>query len=682
MKLILILFISLFSVSILNAKLNIDSLLTLIEQEKQDTTILNLRLKVAQSYSNQQPDLAFPFIDTTRILAKKLNDKSALASLYIFEATAFARKIDFEKSNENLYKAIELSSEIKDSFVLADAYLTLGINYLRTSSYDSSATNLHKSLKICQDTENYDILVSNYVSLALLNKDLNKTDACLDYLRRALDAYNHLTKQNTSKLSLIYNNMASTFLEFKQTDSALFYLDQAIEIDLAEDDKRGLSIEYHNKGAIYYDEGDFNKALEWLQKAKDIKVEMGYEEGIAISDIALADIYIEIKNYETAKKYLDSALPVLKKMQSQRHIINAYRDYSTIYTNLKDFEKANEYLTKFYKLKDSVYSESKEKTIADLESKFDLSQKEKENEKLLMEAERRNYILIISLLGFLVVVVSLISLYFKNKSMKRMNIVLQENNERIEKQNEELEALNDDLAITNHSLTELNSMKDKFFSIISHDLRSPISSLFNMINMLQDDYDEIEEKDRIEYIDMLYDTSKSTYSLLENLLTWSRSQLDSIRMNKEKVNLYDLVENTINHLKGTAEIKHINLENKISSDLILKIDASMISTVIRNLINNSIKFTEENGSISVEMRKNGDHKAIISIIDTGIGMEEDRVKNLFQIDKAKSTNGTNNEKGTGLGLIICKEFVDKHDGKIWAESKLGVGTKFHISLPE
>ena len=235
------------------------------------------------------------------------------------------------------------------------------------------------------------------------------------------------------------------------------------------------------------------------------------------------------------------------------------------------------------------------------------------------------------------------------------------------------------------SLRKLNKTKDKFFSIIAHDLTGPFNSLLGFSEILKQDFEKFDQNEQKEYIDIIYNGLLNTYKLLENLLLWSRSQTKNVDFNPETVNLYLLVNETIQPLKHLLENKFIELSLEIGKDIHIEADRNMLSTIIRNLVSNAVKFTHKGGKISIQSDVVADGKedgfVIISVIDNGIGIPNEMQSKLFKISKNRSAKGTENETGTGLGLILCKEFVKKHGGKIWVESETGKGSRFVFSLP-
>jgi two-component system, sensor histidine kinase and response regulator len=254
----------------------------------------------------------------------------------------------------------------------------------------------------------------------------------------------------------------------------------------------------------------------------------------------------------------------------------------------------------------------------------------------------------------------------------------------IKRQNEELLELNLSLEKKveerTQQLIELNATKDKFFSIIAHDLKNPFNTLMGFTELMRDNFDQFELKQIKEYISILFETSRSSYALLKNLLDWARSQTGGLVIQPENIDLQKLVVEVLRLIDLPASKKKINLFNKIPENIAIYADFNTTDTILRNLVSNAIKYTRDNGTISVECTVS---KSLVTICvsDTGIGMSADIISKLFRIDQNISTNGTDNETGTGLGLLLCKEFIAKNNGKIWVESELNKGSKFYFSLP-
>jgi PAS domain S-box-containing protein len=245
----------------------------------------------------------------------------------------------------------------------------------------------------------------------------------------------------------------------------------------------------------------------------------------------------------------------------------------------------------------------------------------------------------------------------------------------------EYKRIENSLKVSNEELKTLNSTKDKFFSIIAHDLRGPFQSLLSYSEMLAMEMDTLSQEEIIQFSKGLYEILTNLYSLLENLLHWSMMQRDMIEYNPVSLNLHDVVNKIVGNSNQNAIKKNISISNNVGPGIFVYADVNMLRSIIQNLIMNAIKFTQSEGRIIVSSAiKNGIVE--VSIQDTGIGIEPEKSSKLFNFITIFTTKGTAGEEGTGLGLPLCKEFVEKQGGKIWVDSELGKGSKFTFTLPK
>lgn len=241
------------------------------------------------------------------------------------------------------------------------------------------------------------------------------------------------------------------------------------------------------------------------------------------------------------------------------------------------------------------------------------------------------------------------------------------------------------IRISEQKLREANAAKDKFFSIIAHDLKNPVNNLINLSEFLMENFDVWEREKTAEFIKYIYESSKQGFNLLENLLEWANSQTGKIKNKPANIKLAKLANDTISLLKTNAINKKIDLSHTIDESIEVYADANMISTVLRNLVSNALKFTPLKGKVSIKADYqliDNQEKVIVKVKDTGIGISKDDLSNLFRIDVNHSTIGTQEERGTGLGLILCKEFIEQNKGKIWVDSQLEKGSTFIFTLPK
>ena len=233
----------------------------------------------------------------------------------------------------------------------------------------------------------------------------------------------------------------------------------------------------------------------------------------------------------------------------------------------------------------------------------------------------------------------------------------------------------------NKELEELNKTKDKFFNIIAHDLKNSFNTILAFSEMLSDDNFNKQEEFFKTLVTIINSASWQAFKLLENLLEWSRAQTGRINFEPSQIILKDILTETIGLLSSTSKQKEIKIENFVPKNCEIFADRNMLTTIIRNLINNAIKYTKRGGVIQINASDN-DREVEISVQDNGIGMNRETLSKLFRIDERNSKLGTEREGGTGIGLILCKEFVEKHQGKIWAESEINKGSKFIFTIPK
>jgi signal transduction histidine kinase len=229
-------------------------------------------------------------------------------------------------------------------------------------------------------------------------------------------------------------------------------------------------------------------------------------------------------------------------------------------------------------------------------------------------------------------------------------------------------------------LNLLNASKDKFFSIISHDLRSPFNALLGITEYMAQYYKDMSEDEIKNSVSNIYRSSQKLYNLILNLLEWSRIQTGRFEVEKSVINLAELSAEIMNLYSESTSNKQIELVNIIKENILINADRYMIDTIMRNFVSNSIKFTNPGGKIIINALING-HNAEVSVTDNGIGISSENQRNLFRIDEQYRRDGTAKEKGTGLGLILCKEFIEKNGGVLWVESEEGKGSRFSFTVP-
>lgn len=339
---------------------------------------------------------------------------------------------------------------------------------------------------------------------------------------------------------------------------------------------------------------------------------------------------------------------------------------------------ANKILEKGISQEMSQYNKLENKYVFDYKEmeNYDISVRDLPKNSVIINQPNKNEALIRAILFlafvlFLIIVFLIVRLTFKKRRAKQLQSLVDEKTVRLREMN--------------LALKDVISKKDRFLSIMSHDLRGPFNSMLGFAEILNNDFESLEKEDQIKYINLIYQGIENTYKLLENLLNWSYTQSGAIEFVPVKTNVYFLCREILEIINFSADQKNIRLINKVPESTVVFADKNMLSTIIRNLVSNAIKFTPRGGEIIIALKGMliEDQKKMIqiSVKDSGVGMSKSRQDKLFDISGISSTSGTENETGTGLGLILCKEFTDKHKGKIWVESEKNNGSEFIFTIP-
>jgi signal transduction histidine kinase len=395
----------------------------------------------------------------------------------------------------------------------------------------------------------------------------------------------------------------------------------------------------------------------------------------------LTETFLKEKKIDSAYYYANKSLEIAQKYNLLDKTVQAYNLLSTIDTTVRDYKQALENYRKTVFYRDSLFRKNYVSKIEELKLQFDVEKKDfelnllnEQNEIVNRKTYTQRLIIILALLLIALAVISRISIYQSRKKFIRQNKEIIDQKEKITLQKEALEHKNE-------QLNNLVKTKDKFFSIISHDLRGPFHSLTGLLDLMLEDFNSFSDEEKYEYIQLMRSTSQNSYELLEMLLEWSRAQRGLIESTPEDTNIYSLVDSVVNLAEARAMNKSQKLLNLVKPELQVYVDQKLVKTIFNNLINNSIKFTPTGGTIEITAEDKAE-EIVFCVSDNGIGMPQDKADKIFCIDSNFKRKGTSNEPGTGLGLIIVKEFINLMKGTIWAESEENFGTKIFFIIPK
>ena len=621
-------------------KSTIDSLKKLLPTAK-DTTYIKVLTDICWAYRNTQLDSAEKYGREAYILSQKNNNTYLFAlSTHYLGVIALSRG-NTAQALDYYYRVVELAE--RNGYLERLAFVYQGIGRINN-------------------------LQGNYQQAIL-------------YTNRSLELFEKLNNQ--LGVSYCYLALGEVFTSQKKFQEGLDYYSQALLIRQKLNNQNGLAAIYSLIGENYQLQLKYKEAIDYLNRAQDIFSKQNDNRGMVTVLNRIGKIYMIQNQTDRALNYFGKSIRIARQTGITQVLKESYQNLTKIYVAKNDYAKAYRYEVLLNNYKDSVLDAEREKKAQEIEAKY-MSVK-RDQDILLLKKENRNqrnltYLIIISLL---MAVVGLI-LYFNIRQNRKNHRLLLTQKKEIQEKNEALMRLNEEITLQNQEITrqrddqeKMNIFKDKLFSIISHDLRSPLASLENSLFLFKSNFLSEEEKNTL--IDMLSRDYQATSYLLDNLLNWTRMQMQGLKIATKQLNLTALVKENFSLLKPQAEKKGISLECSIPDDITVFADSEMVKIVIRNLIHNAIKYTPPNGKIRVTcfIIKN---YIITAVQDSGRGMSMAEQKKLFSPEHF-SKHGTANEKGSGLGLLLCKDFVEKNNGTIWVESIENEGSTFSFTLP-
>ncbi len=537
------------------------------------------------------------------------------------------------------------------------------------------------------------------------NEDYHKA---ADYHYKALE----LRRKTDSPLliSQSYGYLGHVYSMIKQDDEALGYFHDALQL-LAEAAKEEntdialgnsiLAFTYRRMGTHYGRRLNIKEAGMYFERAIEIYKKTGNDKEVINTWLSMINSYINSGNKEEALNFAYAALELATRNEYWQDKILALKNIASIYSAKGQFQNAFEYSERANETEAGLYRDysdfvlqSVERDIANrvqLENMQALRQESIIKELNLKRQRTIIIFLIISTVLAITILLVLLHLFntkrITNRQLKEMNSEMRRVNKRLMNSEVNLENINNELNTKNASLIKseetlkiLNSTKDKFFSILAHDLRGPVSSIMQLSELFNIKYDELSEEKKKKFLYQLQKSSKGLFELVETLLLWARSQQGTLLLKKETIELQKIIAHNIKIFDLAATNKNIKLVSSADNSTAVMADVNMVNTILRNLISNALKYSHKGGTVHIEA-ETGDKFAAISVVDNGVGMTPDVKENLFNINKSESNTGTEGEKGSGLGLVICKELVEQLDGTITAESGEGKGSKFTFTLP-
>lgn len=589
-------------------------------------------------------------------------------------------------------KGLEVRSELKDSSKIGQSLNNIGIIYWYWSIYDKALEYYRQALNVRRSIGDEFGVVLVLNNIGLLYKEWHYYTMAREYLFEAMQESEHINQNNIR--GYVRNNIGELFIELNQPDSAMFYFQESLKEYKKTNNPRNYSLIYNNIGDAWLKLNEIDKAKEILKESIVIadSTDNFRLKAIALRNLGVAAV--DEGNLFEAIDYLNEAVNLGVKINAKEDLIDSYIILANTLEKIGNYKEALRVHKLYTSAKDSIDAEEVNKRIIEFKMRYQIEKNERQLQEKQYEIEQQSAltnILFIASFALLIIIVIIFNinrsrlkanrkLSIKNKQISDQNDKINLQKKQLEKQQEKLKIINRELGNTNEKLNILNSTKDKFFSIVSHDLKNPFQALLGYAELLDEDFEELDDDEKKDIISNLLEVSQNSFRLVENLLNWSKAQLGRLQLTPELLDLKRIAADVAEILEGSFITKNIIFQNNINTGSNVFADKNAVTLVLRNLLTNAIKFTPRNGTINVDCEiTNGNCK--ISVHDSGLGMEEDVRKKLFKIDEQITREGTNQEKGTGLGLILCKEFVEKSGGEIWVESTPLQGSTFYFTLP-
>lgn len=567
--------------------------------------------------------------------------------------------------------AEQIALKLNNSDLKFKTYLNYGYLYKLKKEYEPSVAYYYKALPLVDNDTKKKIEV--LIGLGETYRASNAYYIGIKVLNQALSVIADGESESfKSEKASIYNRIASIYYELiftpfekdkkKTINKVIKYIDSSLQ-NTRSDDFYMLISNYNVKGSAYShlqdlkrSEENMNKALQIMRQFPDSAFTYYHYHNVMLN---YAGMYYHCGKYKEAEALALEALRYLneKKMKVNEDLL--YIVLAEVYAKMGDYKNAYKYkqLGYDYYVRDRYITQ--QKTLLDLDAKYNYQRQE-------AEIKQQQELLIYQTIGIFIAIVLIIIIIIANKSRLK---ALRKINEMTNSQNNELK--------------ELNATKDKFFSIIAHDLKNPVFSIHSLVNYLVMDFDELPQHELKHNLEVLERNTKNLAQLLDNLLTWARAQNGKIPHSPMELSINAIIKNSIEIAEIQATEKSIAMSYKVTLNdgVLVHADSNSLITVFRNILSNAIKFTTNNGKVNISAIED-DVFVTISITDTGVGIPKDKLPTIFATDRNYQSNGTNQELGTGLGLILCREFIEKNGGKIWAESEKGVGSAFYFTIPK
>lgn len=560
-------------------------------------------------------------------------------------------------------QAIALADDNTSPVHHASALNWMGVAYYILGEYNTALPYFTHALRLNEEAGDHHGMAASLNHIGLIYEMQGQHDRAIEQHQKAIV---HAQKvNNTERLASNNFNIGLIYDETGRYHEALTYLNKALKISEANNHHRLIAMSYNRLGEIQYHLNKLPEAEAYYRKALTYR---GYQSKWekSFAHAGLAQTLRAAKQLKQSIEHGTEAYRLAREMNAKWEITRSADILASAYADQKNFQQAYEMQRIARQVSDSVFNEEKEKELNYVHLQENELQKlklQQQNELQQAELRYKNLFITLGAIVLLSLLVISIILYNRHRQKVRLNTELSVINRQIEQQNAQL--------------NELNQTKNHLLSIIGHDMRSPLVNLSALLSLIRQH--NLDPTDRERFLADLNIAVDSLSGTLDNLLNWASSQMEGFQTNPVQIDLDHIVTGKITLWKNAAQTKNITVHHRVQG-LNAFADVDQVRTILRNLLGNAIKFTRAGGDVRITYREHAGMVGIV-IADTGVGMTAEKLQELFAFKPGRQTRGTENEKGSGLGLMITKQFVDRNNGKIKVESEPGKGTTFTVWLP-
>lgn len=645
----------------------IDSLDRALRDASSDSVRVLVLQRLAEEWQYLDHAKATRYAQQALDLTERSNLKWGLPNAYKWLSILSSSSGDYTTARRYDKQRVQATLAQKDSAQIANAFNYLGNTFFDLGEYDEAYYYFMQSFKVSQAISDSLQLTIALHNVGTVFKELHQFDVALTHLEQSRKISQLIRDYDGEAYSL--DEIGGLQIMTGQFQQAETNLQKALALSRQRNLKDLEPRTLQKLAKLYFEKNALDKSIAYFDSTTRFHKRSSNRFGIAETSLGVGQVYIKQGKYKSAIALLEETLASAQTMNARTLEMDCFRELSSIYEMQGDYRKSLSYYKNYQTIQDSLYSQDMMTKLFKDQLRLETEIRDSEiaalsdaNSRRDSELKKQEFIRNILAVTVALTVILLFAVYRSGQRRKRINKLLVDHQEEMERRSAELE--------------QLNQVKDKFFSIISHDLRSPMNSLSGILDLLSrkhvspEEFTQLTGELRVQF--------NHTKTLINNLLDWTLLQMDKLKIQQEKIDLRTMVDENFK-LLSSMHLKETHMVNNIPAGTLALADPNMINLVLRNLVMNGIKFTETGGRIEVSVDAQGS-EYIIAVNDNGVGIAPDVQKILFEKTAGYSTRGTANEKGTGLGLILAKEFVEKNGGKIWLQSEEGKGSTFYFTV--